>query len=204
MARVGRTIVSYPVPDEEATLGERMREWATGRTWWWRALLFILLASQVLRPLRERGDWTVFSGIIFGAHEFGHLFFSFAGEWIGIAGGSLMQLLIPIGAAAVVYRSGDWFGIAACGVFLATSMAELSWYIADARNEMMDLVSFSPDGAVHDWNYLLGTLGWLEHDIALGRFMRLLAWIVLLASGLLTARLCFWMATLKPREETAG
>ena len=146
----------------------------------------------------------MFSGIIFGAHEFGHLFFSFAGEWIGIAGGSLMQLLIPVGAAAVVYRSRDWFGIAACGVFLATSMAELSWYIADARNEMMDLVSFSPDGAVHDWNYLLGTLGWLEHDIALGRFMRLLAWCVLLGSAFLSVRLFWWMATLKPRDETAG
>jgi hypothetical protein len=204
MAGVGRTIVSYPVPDEEATLGERMREWATGRSWWWRALLFMLLAFQALKPLRERGDWTLFSGIIFGAHEFGHLFWSFAGEWMAIAGGSLTQLLIPIGAAAVVYRSRDWFGIAVCGIFLATSLAELSWYIADARNEMMDLVSFSPDGAVHDWNYLLGSIGWLKRDIALGRFVRFLAWCVLLASAALAARLCWWMATLKPRAETAG
>ena len=186
------------MPSDAANLGDRMREWATGRTWWWRAILFFALVPQVLRPLREQGDWTLFSGIIFGTHEFGHLLFAFFGEWLSIAGGSLTQLLVPVGAAALVLRARDWFGVAVCGLFLAASVAELSWYVADARNQMMDLVSFSPDGGVHDWNYLLGTLGWLRHDIALGRFLRFLAWIVLLGSALLTARLCWWMATLKP------
>ena len=162
-------------------------------------LLFLVLASQALKPLGERGDWTFFSGVIFGAHEFGHLFFAFLGEWMGIAGGSITQVLIPIGAAAVVWRSRDWFGIAVCGVFLATSLAELSWYIADARTEMMDLVSFSPEGAVHDWNYLLGSMGLLRQDIAIGRFVRFVAWMVLLASAGLTLRLAYLMATEKPR-----
>ncbi len=181
-----------------------MREWATGRSWWWRAILFVLLASQVLKPLREQGDWTVFSGILFGAHEFGHLFFAFFGEWMSIAGGSLTQLLIPIGAAAVVWRSRDWFGIAVCGLFLATSLAELSWYVADARNQMMDLVSFSEEGAIHDWTYLLRSVGMLHQDIALGRFLRFLAWMVLLGSTALAARLAWWMATLKPDERATG
>jgi hypothetical protein len=188
--------------DDDAPLGERMRAWATGRTWWWRALLFLGLASQVPRPLREQGESTIWSGIIFGAHEFGHLFWSFAGEWMGIAGGSLTQLLIPIGAMALVWRGKDWFGVAVCGLFLATSLAELSWYIADARNEMLDLVSFSPDGAVHDWNYLLGSMGWLDLDIRLSRLVRFVSWGVLLASTGLTARLCWWMATLKKPETT--
>lgn len=196
------TTTPSPTVDDDAPLGERMRAWATGRIWWWRALLFVALASQVPRPLREQGEATLWSGIIFGAHEFGHLFWAFAGEWMGIAGGSLTQLLVPIGAMALVWRGKDWFGVAVCGLFLATSLAELSWYIADARNEMLDLVSFSPDGAVHDWNYLLGSMGWLKQDIALSRFVRFVAWCVLLASGALTARLCWWMATLKAPTTT--
>lgn len=202
LAGVGRTFVSYPVPGDAANLGDRMRAWATGRTWWWRALLFVALVPQVLRPLREQGDWTLFSGIIFGAHEFGHLLFAPFGEWFGIAGGSLTQLLIPIGAAAVVLRARDWFGVAVCGLLLAASLAELSWYVADARNEMMDLVSFSADGAVHDWNYLLGSMGLLRHDILFGRLLRFVAWLVLLGSAALTARLCWWMATLKAPAPT--
>ncbi|MBX7118964.1 MAG: hypothetical protein K1X31_08200 [Gemmatimonadaceae bacterium] len=191
-----------PPVDDDAPLGDRMRTWATGRTWWWRAMLFLFLAWQVMRgPLVEQGETTLWSGIIFGAHEFGHLFWAFAGEWMGIAGGSLTQLLVPLGAIALVWRGRDWFGVAVGLVFLAASLAELSWYIADARNEMLDLVSFSPDGAVHDWHYLLGSLGMLKRDIALSRLARAAAWLLLLAAGALTARLCLWMAA--PRPATA-
>lgn len=187
---------------DNAPLGARMRAWCAGRNWWWRALLFAYLALQVLKPLREQGEWTLFSGIIFGAHEFGHLFWIPLGEWMSVAGGSLTQLLVPIGAAALVWRGRDWFGVAVGGLFLATSLAELSWYIADARNEMLDLVSFSEEGAIHDWNYLLGSIGRLDSDQAFARFTRLLAWLVLLSSTALTLRLCWWMATDKKPAET--
>lgn len=186
------------LPDEtldDTPLSVRMRAWSAGRIWWWRAVLFVVLTLQVLKPLREQGDWTLFSGIVFGAHELGHLFWMPLGEWMGIAGGSLMQLLVPIGAAAVVWRGKDWFGVAVCGLFLAASVADLSWYIADARTEMLDLVSFSEEGAVHDWNYLLGEAGLLKQDLAFARFARFIAWLLLLASTALAARLCWWMAT---------
>ncbi len=191
----------FPAPDpalDHLPLTERMRRWCVGRVWWWRLPLFVVLASQVLKPLREQGDWTLFSGIIFGAHEFGHLFFAFGGEWLGVAGGSLMQLLVPVGALALVWKSRDWFGVAVVGLFLATSLAELSWYVADARTEMLDLVSFSPEGGIHDWNYLLGEAGMLKSDLRIARLLRFVAWVLLIASSLLTARLCLWMATEKP------
>jgi hypothetical protein len=191
----------FPAPDpalDDLPLFERMRRWCTGRAWWWRLPLFVVLASQVLKPLREQGDWTLFSGIIFGAHEFGHLFFALGGEWLGVAGGSIMQLLVPIGALALVWKSRDWFGVAVVGLFLATSFAELSWYVADARTEMLDLVSFSPEGGIHDWNYLLGEAGLLKSDLRIARMLRFVAWVLLILSSLLTARLCLWMATEKP------
>ncbi len=187
--------------DDDAPLGERMRRWATGRSPWWRLLLLLFLASQVLRNLQAMENRTLFSGIAFGAHEFGHLFFAFFGEWVSVAGGSLMQLLIPIGAAAVVMRSRDWFGVAICGVFLAASLADLSWYIGDARAERLDLVSFSPDGAIHDWNYLLRSVGLLKQDIFLARLTRFVAFLLLVASSGLALRLCWWMHTLKSPTE---
>ncbi len=186
---------------DDAPLGLRLRAWANGRTWWWRALLFVGLMTQVFPSLRAQGAWTLFSGITFGAHELGHLFWMPFGEWMGVAGGSLTQLLVPVGAAAAMRRSKDWFGVAACGLFLAASLADLSWYIGDARAELMDLVSFSEEGAIHDWNYLLRSMGLLRSDRQLAGFTRFVAWMVLLASSVLAARLCLWMATDPPPQD---
>ena len=168
--------------------------------------LLLLLVVQATRPLRDFDERAnIFSGIIFGGHEFGHLLFAFFGEWWTIAGGSLTQLLLPIGAAAVVARSKDWFGVAVCGLFLAASLGDLSWYIADARARELDLLSFSPDASGHDWAYLLRRAGWLRHDLRLARFTRFVGWLVTIGSTLVALRLLWWMKTEpKPPEPEAS
>lgn len=144
----------------------------------------------------------LFAGITFGAHEFGHLVFALFGEWMGIAGGSLMQLLVPIGAAAVVMRKRDWFGLAVCALFLAASLGDLSWYVGDARAQDLDLVSFSPDGGGHDWHYLLAQAGLLKQDLALARLLRGIGWLLVFAATAFTLRLALWMATERPPDAT--
>jgi hypothetical protein len=114
---------------------------------------------------------------------------------MGIAGGSLTQLLIPIGAGALMVRSRDWFGLAVAGLFLASSLGNLAWYVADARALELPLVSMSPDGAIHDWEYLLGSLGWLPLDGAIAASLRRAGWALVAASSLLGALLLWWMAT---------
>ena len=179
-----------------------MRAWCRGRWWQWRLPLLILLVVHATRPLRGEGSSHLFGGINFGAHEFGHLFFAFGGEWLTIAGGSLMQLLIPIGAAAVLVRSKDWFGVAICGLFLASSLGDLSWYIADARARELDLLSFSPDASGHDWSYLLNTAGMLRHDIRIARFVKFVGWMSVLVSTFVALRLLWWMRTQPVRTES--
>ena len=159
-------------------------EWCAGRDWRWRAGVLALLVWQAARPLRDSESWHLFRGISFGAHELGHLFFGFAGEWMAIAGGSVMQLAVPLGAIGAMYAtSRDWFGMAAAGTWLAASVADLAPYIADARAQELDLVSFSPDGGGHDWHFLLADAGWLKYDIAIARGARFVAFVVLPASA---------------------
>lgn len=179
------------------------RTWSAGRHWHWRAVLFAVVAWQAMQPLQAMGGH-LFSGITFGAHEFGHLFFAFFGEWMSIAGGSLMQLLIPIGAAAVVMQKRDWFGLAICALFLAASLGDLSWYVADARAQDLDLVSFSPDGGEHDWHYLLSRAGLLRQDQSIAGALRGLGWLLVFAAGAFSLRLFLWMATEPPpKDDTA-
>jgi hypothetical protein len=172
-----------------------LRDWATGRWWWWRLPLLVWLIRSAAAPLTDVDRGGVFGGIVFGAHEFGHLLWAPFGEWMGIAGGSLTQLLIPIGAGALMVRSRDWFGLAVAGLFLASSLGNLAWYVADARALELPLVSMSPDGAIHDWEYLLGSLGWLPLDGAIAASLRRAGWALVAASSLLGALLLWWMAT---------
>lgn len=159
------------------------RDWCVGRTWTWRALVLLLLTWQASIPFRDAEGFHVFRGITFGAHEFGHLFFALSGsEWLAVAGGTLMQFLVPVGAAAIMRYYRDWFGVAACGLWLASSFADLAPYIADARAMELDLVSFSEDGAGHDWNYLLGKAGLLFQDQTIARLDRFAGFVVLTAS----------------------
>lgn len=159
------------------------RDWCAGRSWTWRVAVLALLAWQASVAFHDADGFHVFRGITFGAHELGHLFFALSGnEWLAVAGGSLMQFLVPLGAMAIMRHYRDWFGVAMCGLWLASSFADLAPYIADARAMDMDLVGFSEDGAGHDWNYLLGKAGLLFQDQAIARVDRFAGVVVLVAS----------------------
>src|SRR5262249_54891925 len=153
--------------------------------------LLAFLVWQAARPLRDSEAWHIFRGITFGAHEFGHLFFSFGGEWLTVAGGSLMQLLAPIGASVVMVATPkkDWFGAVGCGTWLAASLGDLAPYIGDARAQELDLVSFSPDGGGHDWHFLLAHAGMLKQDLALARMTKFAAVVVIFATIIAAAML---------------
>ncbi|MBM4195075.1 MAG: hypothetical protein FJ202_11960 [Gemmatimonadetes bacterium] len=172
--------------------------WATGRDWRWRAALLLLLVWQAAASMRSTESFTLFGGINFGAHEFGHLFFAFGGEWLSIAGGSLAQLLVPIGAAtALLATSRDWFGAAVCLIWLGASFGDLAPYIADARAQELDLVSFSEEASGHDWHYLLANAGLLKQDLAVARLARFLAFVSIAAGVLASLYLFLRMAALK-------
>ena len=179
-----------------AGVREEIDDWCERRDWRWRAVLLALLVWQAMTPLRDMEARHLFRGITFGAHEFGRLFFSFGGEWLAVAGGSLMQLIVPIGASVVMVATPkkDWFGAIACGTWLAASLADLAPYIADARAQELDLVSFSPDAAGHDWHFLLAHAGMLKQDLAVARFARFLSVCVLLLTVALSIALFRQMA----------
>jgi hypothetical protein len=90
----------------------------------------------------------------------------------------------------------DWFGVAMCGLWLASSFADLAPYIADARAMDLDLVSFSEDGAIHDWSYLLGKAGLLRKDQVIARIDRFAGFLVLVASLAFAG----WLLQLMKRE----
>lgn len=148
------------------------------------ALLGYLTVEAVRQIHSHDFEFSLFGGIIFGVHELGHLVFAPFGEFLTAAGGSIAQVVLPLGAMALFARRKDRYAVAVCGCWLAISLGQLGVYILDARAETLDLVSFSSEGAVHDWNYLLGRMHLLRQDVSLGRFTKFVGWLVLAGSWL--------------------
>jgi len=182
---------------------DQARAWCAGRWWQWRAPVLLLVTWNGLRQLKDPTQRGLFGGVTFGCHEFGHLFFSPLGEFMAVAGGSLMQLLIPMGAIALLLRQRDFFGVTVGGTWLASSLVDLAVYIGDARAYELDLVGFGED-AVHDWAWLLGRAGALQHDLRLAGMARGLGALMLAATFLAGAWLCIQMATRSRNSATAA
>ena len=116
-------------------------------------------------------------------HEAGHVIFALGGEFIGILGGSLMQVLIPVVCGVALLQRGDPFGVALCGLWTGQSMVNVAIYVGDARQLALPLLG--GEHVIHDWNYLLGKLGLLEWDRFLAGMMTLMAVLTILASAVL-------------------
>jgi hypothetical protein len=114
--------------------------------------------------LQSPGDYRWLDSLDLAIHETGHLVFAFGGEFLGLLGGTLFQLLVPAAFVAALWRQGDRHGATVPLWWLGQNCWNISVYIKDARAEELPLVG----GGEHDWALILGQLGWLERDQAIG------------------------------------
>ena len=144
-----------------------------------------------LAALAVYGLWLVFAyeyhfidGVNLLFHEAGHVFFGFFGQVMHFLGGTLGQLVFPIATAVHFAREGRVFESAVCALWLGESLMYAALYVGDARARELPLVN---DG-FHDWNWLLGRWGLLDHAESLGTALHVLASLVVIAALVLAAR----------------
>lgn len=172
------------------------RAWTAGRSAIWRLPLWLYLVYAGICHLRDV-DYSsfLFGGVTFGVHELGHVVFSPFGQFLGVAGGSLAQVLAPllVGWGFLFWqRDGepqrDYFALSVALCWLSFSLQDLARYVGDARTQELPLLGLTAD-PLHDWAYLLQTLGLLEYDHHLAGLIRLLA----LGVGLAALTLGAWL-----------
>ncbi len=139
--------------------------------WLLVALLAWLTARFVAHPLDEvviNGSFLHLVNLPF--HEAGHVLFSPFGAFLTALGGSLLQVIVPVVCVVAFLQRDDWFGAAAGAWWAGQSLLDLSPYIADARALQLVLLGGFTGAEVegHDWEAVLGTLGWLHLDRTLG------------------------------------
>jgi len=99
-------------------------------------------------------------------HEAGHVFFRVLGPEMGVAGGTLMQLLLPAVLAASFLRNDYRPGVQIMLVWLGQSLENASVYAADARARVLPLLG--GERVEHDWHQMLGAAGLLPLDAGIG------------------------------------
>jgi hypothetical protein len=130
-------------------------------------------------------NYRFLDGVDLVFHEAGHVIFGFFGEFIGILGGSLLQVLIPaIVTGYFLWHHQRWSGMVTL-FWVGQSLFNVSVYVKDARAQALPLLGGAD--VLHDWNWLLGTLHLLRWDQAIGALIYmagLLAVVVSVVGGL--------------------
>jgi hypothetical protein len=116
--------------------------------------------------------WSPLAALNTVFHEAGHWIFGLLGvQWIRIAGGTLMQLLLPMACLIHFWQRRSIAGVMFVVFWIGLNLAEISWYAADAKLQALILMSglSGQEGGGHDWNYLLGGAGLLDQAVLIGR-----------------------------------
>lgn len=205
-ARAARAADSFP---------SRARAWVgtsvAGGTWYYRAPLLLLFAWFLRGYLVDPSYTCIFDGLTLCFHEAGHAAFMWSGNrMLTTAGGTLFQILIPtVAGLYLLLRQRDPFGATVCLFWLGTSLVNAGVYAADARAQVLPLVSpFGPvDVDSHDWTVMLLRVGKLSRDQEIGAFLVALGRLALVAGLVGGAWVLRIMATTRngpPGENPGG
>jgi hypothetical protein len=173
--------MSMRIPD---TWTERMPFLEPLEDDWQRvSLAAIIVASAfyalfLFQAVQGRGVLLMIDLVFVPVHEGGHLLFRFFGEFLMVAGGTLLQLSAPLMLATVFLFQRQVMGTAFCVFFFFEQFLPISAYMADSRAQALPLLTVGDaDVVIHDWNYMLGKLGILSHDTQIAHAVRVIGWI---------------------------
>jgi hypothetical protein len=116
-----------------------------------KTAFFALAAVYFLARAADRNGYGFFDNVDLVFHEAGHVIFSLFGEIVGVAGGTIMQLLVPLALAVYFFAKKDRYSAGLVILWLGQSSVNAARYAADAVELKLPLLG---DG-MHDWTYML-------------------------------------------------
>jgi hypothetical protein len=142
---------------------------------WLRVALLLLFAvwSQRLVGLDYRTGQMAASFLhspLLVFHEAGHVIFSPFGKWLMVAGGTLLQLIMPaLLCGGLWFTNRDAFGAALGAWFVGVSLLDIAPYVYDALHPRLTLLN-GKEGTLdsHDWMFLLTHVGWRDQAQMIG------------------------------------
>lgn len=118
-------------------------------------------------------------------HETGHLIFRLLGQFMGIAGGSLFQVIFPAVFVGYFIWYEKYYSAAIVLLWVGQSLLNVYVYAADAVVMQLVLTSgfTGSEGSFHDWNYLLTETGLIGSTKTISGIIRILGTLVIIAAS---------------------
>jgi hypothetical protein len=132
-------------------------------------LLFLFYAAA------NSGKFLLADYVFLPIHEGGHPLFGWFGHTSGLMGGTLLQLFVPLAIAVYFILQRQIPGTAFAAFFFFENFLNIAIYMAGARRQELPLVTVGDaDYVEHDWTFMFGKLGLLDHDTSIAAVVRLL------------------------------
>jgi hypothetical protein len=148
-----------------------MARWAA---WCW----LVFYALFLFQLARGSGFLPMIDLVFVPIHEGGHLLFGYFGHALMIAGGTILQLAVPLMLAAYFSLQRQIAGTVFCLFCFFEQFLPIATYMADARAQQLPLLTVGdPEFVEHDWFAMFNAIGVLEHDTQIAAVVRALGWI---------------------------
>jgi hypothetical protein len=153
----------------------------------------------LLYALTDKSGYLLIDYVFVPIHEGGHLLFGYFGHTLMVAGGTLLQLGVPVMLAVYFAFQRQATGTAFCSFFFFENFLNVSTYMADARAQELPLITVGdPDFVEHDWFTMFTQFGVLPYDTKIAAVVRALGWL-----GMIAVVVWFWWRA-KPSDHPAG
>ncbi|MSM40772.1 MAG: hypothetical protein GJT30_14240 [Geobacter sp.] len=136
-----------------------------------KAVFTLLLLIYGVVCVRNVDEASLLDRVDLIAHEAGHLLFGYFGEFMLVIGGTLGQLLVPVGIGAYFVARREFFSATALLFWLGQNFLNISVYVKDAAAMELPMVSLGGGDVIHDWNWLLLKFNILAWDQTIGNLV---------------------------------
>jgi hypothetical protein len=140
---------------------------------------------------KQGGDFLFLDSGNLVVHEGGHALFGHFGDFLGVSGGTILQLLVPLLLALAFYVRRQVVGCALFLLILFENLLYIARYMADARAQAMSYVAIGvgameglEDPMMHDWYNLFSRFGVLAYDTRIASAVFKLGWAGMIATVL--------------------
>lgn len=117
-------------------------------------------------------------------HEAGHVFFRILGEFMGIAGGSLFQIIVPMVFCGYFIWHKKYFSASIVLFWVGNNFLDVYVYANDAVVMQLPLLSglTGSEGGFHDWNYLLTETNLIGQTALIAKMLRFTGTVITFAA----------------------
>lgn len=141
-----------------------------GFTFYFKIIILLIVAAYFVYCAVTPNAWHFLDNVDLLIHEAGHIVFMPFGEFVCVAGGTIMQILMPLAFVIYFLRENELYSNSFVMFWLGQNFINISVYLKDAVEMRLPLLG---GGGTHDWNFLLTRLNLLPQTQFLGSLVYL-------------------------------